>query len=107
MTRRCLICDSKAILTQDAAKGIALLVSLANSALQGAQAANASTSAQGSHSLINGLAAIPHAHPQAARVAEDVAKYHFAGFGCLCLRCGALFDEPGTEEVSEPAQQSP
>lgn len=32
---RCLICESKAILTRDVAKGIALLVSLADSALQG------------------------------------------------------------------------
>ncbi|MCY1551724.1 hypothetical protein D9M68_880710 [compost metagenome] len=107
MTRRCLICDSKAILTQDAAKGIALLVSLADSALQGVRDANASALALESNSLIDGLAALTPAYPSALRAAEDVAKYHFAGFGCLCLRCGALFDEPGTEEFCEPAQQSP
>ncbi|ENN3366826.1 hypothetical protein AB9P32_002519 [Pseudomonas aeruginosa] len=102
---RCLICESKAILTRDVAKGIALLASLAGSVLQGAQEANTDTPTLGSHSLINGLAVLAHAHPQALRVAEDVAKYHFGGFRYLCLRCGSLFDEPGTEEASEPAKQ--
>ncbi|EPX3037001.1 hypothetical protein IPC234_19775 [Pseudomonas aeruginosa] len=104
---RCLICESKAILTRDVAKGIALLVSLADSALQRAQDANTGTPILGSHSLINGLAALAHAHPQALCVAEDVAKYHFGEFRYLCLRCGSLFDEPGTEEASEPARQPP
>ncbi|MDG4128046.1 hypothetical protein [Pseudomonas aeruginosa] len=100
---RCLICESKAILTRDVAKGITLLVSLAGSALQRAQDTNTGKPTLGSHSLINGLAALAHAHPQAIRVAEDVAKYHFGGFRYLCLRYGSLFDEPGTEEASEPA----
>lgn len=99
---RCLICESKAILTRDVAKGIALLVSLADSALPGAQEADTDTPTLGSHSLINGLAVLAHAHPRALRVAEDVAKYHFGGFRYLCLRCGSLFDEPGTEEASSP-----
>ena len=76
---RCLICESKAILTRDVAKGIALLVSLADSALQGGSGGG-------------------HRYPN-----PGVAKYHFGGFRYLCLRCGSLFDEPGTEEASEPA----
>lgn len=73
--------------------------------IAGAQEADTDTPTLGSHSLINGLAVLAHAHPQALRVAEDVAKYHFGGFRYLCLRCGSLFDEPGTEEASEPAKQ--
>jgi hypothetical protein len=81
-----LICDSKAVLVREAAKGIALLVCLADSALREAQKANEDSQAPDSHLLINGLAAITPAYPSALQVAEDVAKYHFAGFNCLCLR---------------------
>ncbi|AIL61205.1 MULTISPECIES: hypothetical protein [Pseudomonas] len=104
MLRYCLICDSKAVLTREAAKGIALLLGLADSALREAQKSNENTQAPGSHLLINGLAAITPAYPSALRVAEDVAKYHFAGFNCFCLRCGALFDEP--EEKNPLKQES-
>lgn len=107
MLRYCLICDSKAVLTREAAKGIALLLGLVDSALREAQRANENTQAPGSHLLINGLAAVTRAYPPALRVAEDVAKYHFAGFNCLCLRCGALFDEPGEKESSETTKQPP
>lgn len=105
MLRYCLICDSKAVLTREAAKGIALLLGLADSALREAQKSNENTQAPGSHLLINGLAAITPAYRSALRVAEDVAKYHFAGFNCLCLRCGALFDEPREKESSETTKQ--
>ena len=107
MLRYCLICGSKAVLTREAAKGIALLLGLADSALREAQKSNENTQAPGSHLLINGLAAITPAYPSALRVAEDVAKYHFAGFNCLCLRCGALFDEPREKESSETTKQPP
>ena len=107
MLRYCLICDSKAVLTREAAKGIALLLGLVDSALLEAQKANENTQAPGSHLLINGLAAITPAYPPALRVAEDVAKYHFAGFNCLCLRCGALFDEPVTQKACETTKQPP
>lgn len=30
---------------------------------------------------------------EARKAAEDVVRFHFAGLDCLCLRCGALFDE--------------
>lgn len=101
MLRHCLICDSKAILTREVAKGIALLVSLADSALQGAQKANENAQAP----IFSGLAAICPAHAPALRVADDVAKYHFSEFNCLCLRCGALFDDMGTQETSETTKR--
>lgn len=107
MLRLCLICDSKAVLTREAAKGIAMLVGLAESALRGAQKANEGAQAPESHPLFNGLAAINSAYPSAFRVAEDVAKYQFAGFNCLCLCCGALFDEPGAQEACETTKQPP
>lgn len=37
MNRQCLICDSSAVLTKDAAKGLTLLAGLLNGAIKGAQ----------------------------------------------------------------------
>ena len=37
MNRQCLICDSSAVLTRDAAKGLTLLIGLFNGAIEGAQ----------------------------------------------------------------------
>lgn len=107
MIRQCLICDSRAVLPQEAARGIALLAGLADGALRRAQDTNQGTQdSLAYNSLLSGLAAIAPTYPSALQLAEDVAKYHFAGFDCLCLRCGALFDE-AVKEASEQAPQPP
>ena len=90
MNRQWLICDSSAVLTRDAAKGLTLLAGLLNGAIKGAQRPHEGS---GQAALLNGLAAVVPACPEARKAAEDVARFHFAGFDCLCLRCGALFDE--------------
>lgn len=93
MNRQCLICDSSAVLTREAAKGLTLLVGLLDSAIKGAQCQ------RGCHTdLLSGLAAVAPAYPETQKAAEDVARFHFAGFDCLCLRCGALFDETAENE---------
>ena len=90
MNRQCLICDSSAVLTRDAAKGLALLVGLIDGASKGSRRPGE----RGCHAdILSGLAAVVPACPEARKAAEDVARFHFAGFDCLCLRCGALFDE--------------
>lgn len=107
MIRQCLICDSRAVLPQEAARGIALLAGLADGALRRVQDTNQGTQdSLAYNSLLSGLAAIAPTYPSALQLAEDVAKYHFAGFDCLCLRCGALFDE-AVKEASEQAPQPP
>lgn len=86
-------------MTRDAARGLALLVGLVDGAVQGVR----NTPAECSHDvLMSGLAAITPAYPAARDAAEDVARFHFGGFDCLCLRCGALFDaaDAGQERLS-------
>ena len=95
MNRQCLICESRAVMTRDAARGLALLVGLIDGAMLGAR----STPAECGHDvLMNGLAAITPAYPAARDAAEDVARFHFGGFDCLCLRCGALFDAADADQ---------
>lgn len=89
MNRQCLICESQAVMTRDAARGLALLVGLIDGAIQGIRSAPGEC---GHDMLMSGLAAITPAYPAARDAAKDVARFHFAGFDCLCLRCGALFD---------------
>lgn len=89
MNKHCLICESEAVLTRDASKGLALLVGLLAAALRAGQQAS---NGHGYDRLLNGLAAVTPALAEALQAAEDVAQRHFAaGFDCLCLRCGAAF----------------
>ncbi|PBJ92156.1 hypothetical protein CMV24_28630 [Pseudomonas plecoglossicida] len=89
MNRPCLICDSRAVMTRDAAKGLALLVGLTDGAAQGSRSAPGECHRD---MLMNGLAAITPTSSAALDAAEDVAHFHFGGFDCQCLRCGGLFD---------------
>ena len=90
MGRQCLICESKAVITCEAAKGLALLLGLIDGAIQGARSAPVEGSLD---ALTNGLTEVLPSYPSALRAAEDVERFHFAGFDCLCLRCGARFNE--------------
>lgn len=90
MSRQCLICESKAVITCEAAKGLALLLGLVDGAIQSARR----TPVEGRHDALTiGLTEILPSYPSALRAAEDVGRFHFAGFDCLCLRCGARFNE--------------
>lgn len=89
MSRQCLICDSPAILTRQAAIGIALVIRLANSAVREAQ--NTNEKKRNLLWLLDAAAGIASAYPDALRTAERVAKFQLSRFDCLCLECGALF----------------
>lgn len=97
MNRQCLICESRAVVTRDAAQGLALLIGLFNSAVKGARQEN------GLVDVINGLEAVAPAYPGAQQLAEDVVHFHFAGFRYICLRCGALSNEPAPNQESPSA----
>ncbi len=69
MNRHCLICESRAVMTSDAAKGLALLVGLIDGAAQGARSAPGTCNR---NMLMNGLTAITPAYPAAL----DAADHH-------------------------------
>ncbi|MNJ54602.1 hypothetical protein D3C77_500510 [compost metagenome] len=90
MNRQCLICASSAVLTREAAKGLTVLIGLLNGAIEGAQRPHERS---GQSALLSGQAAVAPAYPKARKEADEVVRFHLAGFDSLCLRCGALFSE--------------
>lgn len=97
----CLICNSSAVLTRDAASAIARMLGITESFIKGAQQAAVSASsagtpplAQGVDMLIGGASAITSNWEGIDTWIQDMQKYQFMGYTNLCLRCGALFDAP-------------
>ncbi len=96
MMIRCLICESRAILTQEAAIGIVLLMGLAEGWLRASHPTRKPTPSQSIslfapwYSLIlSRLASVAPSYRSALQVAADITRYQFGGFNCQCLRCGA------------------
>lgn len=110
MSRHCLICDSRAVLPKDAAVGIALLVGILDGVLQGIRrpgVPRAAADARPGAALgelfditLCGAAGALAGHQVGLLGSQDVAKFWFSGHNCLCLRCGATFDEQPAERVS-------
>jgi hypothetical protein len=69
MKRKCLTCDSSAVLRQEAAEGLTVLAVLRNNAVTSAQR----TQERGSpNTLLDWLAALVPAYPEAQSRGEDV-----------------------------------
>jgi len=104
MTPSCLICDSKAVLSKEAANAAVLLIGTIDSFLLGVRQVHT-----------QGLDSAPDIRPESLLVqlldligdsvssatsgytamtafAKDVQKYQFGHYDNLCLRCGARFD---------------
>ncbi|GAC1030984.1 hypothetical protein thsps21_18110 [Pseudomonas sp. No.21] len=97
----CLICNSSAVLTRDAASAIACVLGMAESVIKGAQRVAVSASsadvqplAQALNMITGGISAISSDWEGINTWIQDMQRYQFMGHTCLCLRCGALFDAP-------------
>ncbi len=97
----CLICNSSAVLTRDAASAIARTLGIAESFIKGTQRATVSASpaapqplAQVLNMITDGTSAVSSEWEGINTWIQDMQKYQFMGHTCLCLRCGALFDAP-------------
>lgn len=97
----CLICNSSAVLTRDAASAIARMLGIAESFIKGAQQAAVNSSpaafqplAQVLNMITAGTSAVSSDWEGINTWTQDMQRYQFMGYTCLCLRCGALFDAP-------------
>jgi hypothetical protein len=105
MTIHCIVCNSTAVIPKDAAKAMAILVSIISAAIQGATASVAPTQpieATGPHGRILGqLLAVIRAGLSGAtagdaagtELSRSIEKYWFSTHDCLCLNCGFYFDQ--------------
>ncbi|CAD5199540.1 hypothetical protein HX870_10215 [Pseudomonas gingeri] len=105
MPPRCLICDSKAVLSKEAANAAVMLIGTIDSFLLSVRQAHT-----------QGLVTDPETRPESLLVqlldligesvssatsgytamtafARDVQKYQFNHYDFLCLRCGTKFDQ--------------
>jgi len=111
MLRRCLICESRAILPREAAMGIVLLLGLAEGWVRANHIQHKPTTVQTSSPLspwygmlLSGLASMAPSYRYALQVAAGVNRYQFGSFNCLCLLCGATFD---TAQVPSSGSNTP
>lgn len=103
MTTRCLICNSSAVLSKEAARAIALLICTLNGLLRAAQKARAQPVPEQADSpieqafsvMLDGISGAVNGWEDSQAFIRDVQRYQFLKYDCLCLRCGATFDEPG------------
>ena len=104
MSSRCLICNSSAVMSKDAAKAIALLICTLNGFIRAAQQARAPGQARDAQEpcnpmeyafslMIDGVAGAVTSWRDSQAFIHDVQRYQFMEYDCLCLRCGAKFDE--------------
>ena len=105
MTPRCLICDSKVVLSKEVANAAVMLVGTIDSFLLGVSHARA----QGletapeirQESLLmqlldligEGISKATSGYTATMAFARDVQKYKFSHYDYLCLRCGTKFDQ--------------
>lgn len=126
METRCLICESTLVITKAQAQAFSLLLGTLGGFLDGFSQTRDQRSGNGNRSIGEnfqaGLELVTSAVESATsgcaqswEFAQDVQRYHFGEFDCLCLRCGARFDQhlsdtitpqPGDPPTARPSQGS-
>lgn len=108
MPTPCLICNSSVVLTKDAAQVIASLIGSLDAFLKGiqsptepgapAQVNQRSPLEQAFNCMLQGMSAVHTSWPDTHAFIKDVRRHQFMEYQCLCLRCGAKYDEPTTSD---------
>lgn len=108
MSIQCIVCNSTAVIHKDAAKTMAMLVSIIAGAIQGtatSTVADQSTEASSPHGRIlgqlltvirAGLAGAAAGDVTGTELSHSIEKYWFSQVDCLCLSCGFYFDPNAT-----------
>lgn len=103
MPTSCLICNSSVVLSKDAAQVIATLIGSLDAFLKGIQPTNPDALAQRDqrgpleyafNRMLAGMSAVHTSWPDTYAFIKDVRRHQFMEYQCLCLRCGAKYDEP-------------
>ncbi len=123
METRCLICESTLVVTKAQAQACSLLLGTLDGFLDGCSKMHTQSGApsigdtvqRGFERLTRAVESATSGCAQGWEFAQDVQHYHFGEFECLCLRCGARFDQqpsdtltpqPGDPPTARPAPGS-
>lgn len=100
MVSLCLICDSKAVISQGGASAIATIIGAFEGFLHGVSEACGQDAYidPETHTvdipelMAKGVANAIASYEGSLAFSRDLQKYQFGGYEHLCLRCGARFD---------------
>lgn len=111
MPTPCLICNSSVVLSKEAAQVIASLIGSLDAFLRGIQSPTEPSAPtqlgqrgpleQAFNRMLEGLSAVHTSWPDTHAFIKDVNRHQFMDYQCLCLRCGAKYDEPTTSTGRE------
>lgn len=105
MPPRCLICESKAVLSKEAANAAVMLIGTIDNFLLGVRQAHTlgleddlqtrpeSLLVQLLDLIGESVSSATSGYTAMTAFVRDVQKYQFGHYDCLCLRCGARFDQ--------------
>ena len=110
MSAHCMICNSKAVLSQEAATVAVMLIgSIDRFLLTATQGLESDPKNRPESSLMQLLDLIGESVSSATSgyaamtaFTKDVQKYQFGSYDFLCLRCGARFNQDAINEISNP-----
>jgi len=111
MEIRCLICESMLVVTKAQAQACSLLLGTLGGFLDGCSKMRVQSNTHRNRDIGDtfqmGLERLTHAVESATsgcaqgwEFAQDVQRYHFGEFECLCMRCGARFDQQPSETLT-------
>ncbi|EIU3494358.1 hypothetical protein AVM47_006830 [Pseudomonas aeruginosa] len=105
MITRCLICNSSVVLSKDAAKALARLMGTLDGFLRGIQQSPArqqpitsdlhcdSPLERAFNLMLDGICGAAANWNSTGDFIRDVRRFQFMEYDCLCLRCGAKYNE--------------
>ncbi|WP_425317556.1 hypothetical protein [Pseudomonas nitroreducens] len=105
MITRCLICNSSVVLSKDAAKALARLMGTLDGFLRGIQQSPArqrpipsdlhceSPLERAFNLMLDGICGAAANWNSTGEFIRDVRRFQFMEYDCLCLRCGAKYNE--------------
>ncbi|WP_407733137.1 hypothetical protein [Pseudomonas citronellolis] len=105
MITRCLICNSSVVLSKDAAKALARLMGTLDGFLRGIQQSSArqppitsdlhceSPLERAFNLMLDGICGAAANWDSTGDFIRDVRRFQFMEYDCLCLRCGAKYNE--------------
>ncbi len=111
METRCLICESTLVVAKAQSQAFSLLLGTLGGFLDGCSETRVQSNTHQNRSigdtfqivlerLTRAVESATSGCAESWEFAQDVQRYHFGEFECLCLRCGARFDQQPSDTLT-------